>query len=737
MPTQITGELFLDWAIMSVSLFNTIVLLWLGLMVLLNADDRRPGILMASGSLLLAGAFFVSHSAILGLGLRSVGRGINFWWLVGWVPVIALPFAWYAVTLWYAGFWERGAHSVRRHRPWFALSALAAVTVVTLLLLDNPLPPYINIVQLNLPGIPAANGVPLIALFYPLYAVLCMGLSLDVLRRPAPSGRLMGDAARRKARPWLAATSFTLLLVSLLVGWAMLWIALNAHQTSLSFISEGMERNVALFDLAISSLIAVANVLLGQAIVSYEIFTGKTLPRKGFLRQWRNAVILAVGYSGVVAFTLTYSLLPIHALLLTTLLMTTFYALFGWRTYAERERYIEHLRPFVTSPRVYDYLLTPGNPATHDVDAETPFRALCSDVLGTRLAFLVAVGPLSPLVGPPLIYVAGNPSEKSKVSSLKSQVSSFDLRLETLDLRLGMCLPVSPFRYAGAEWAVPLWSERGLIGVLLLGPKRDGGLYTQEEIEIARASGERLIDTRASAAMAQRLMLLQRRRLAESQVIDRRARRVLHDDVLPRLHTAMLGLTQGSGVRGMSVSGGRSAGSDRRDAVELLGEVHRQISDLLHEMPSGAAPEVARMGLAGALKMALDEELGSAFDGVAWEAEPEAVERAGAIPPLTAEVLYYAAREAVRNAARHGRNPQEPRPLHLRVSISWRDGLCLAIEDDGVGMDAALASNEDGGSGQGLALHSTMMAVVGGSLATESMPGRYTRVVLSLPQGSW
>ncbi len=80
---------------------------------------------------------------------------------------------------------------------------------------------------------------------------------------------------------------------------------------------------------------------------------------------------------------------------------------------------------------------------------------------------------------------------------------------------------------------MPLWSERGLIGVLLLGEKRDGGLYTQEEVEIARAGGERLIDTQASAEMARRLMALQRQRLAESQVVDRRARRVLHDDVLP------------------------------------------------------------------------------------------------------------------------------------------------------------------------------------------------------------
>jgi hypothetical protein len=87
---------------------------------------------------------------------------------------------------------------------------------------------------------------------------------------------------------------------------------------------------------------------------------------------------------------------------------------------------------------------------------------------------------------------------------------------------------------------VPLWGERGLIGALLLGERRDGGLYSQEEIEIARAGGERLIDAQASAEMARRLMEIQRQRLAESQVIDRRTRRVLHDDVLPRLHTAML-----------------------------------------------------------------------------------------------------------------------------------------------------------------------------------------------------
>jgi signal transduction histidine kinase len=280
-----------------------------------------------------------------------------------------------------------------------------------------------------------------------------------------------------------------------------------------------------------------------------------------------------------------------------------------------------------------------------------------------------------------------------------------------------MCVAVDPARYGGAGWAVPLWSERGLIGVLLLGEKIDGGLYTQEEIEIARLGGERLIDTQASAALAQRLMVLQRQRLAESQVIDRQARRVLHDDVLPRLHTVMLDLSAAPGVP--------------PDTLTRLADVHRQISDLLHAMPATTAPQVARLGLVGALRRAVDDELGSAFDGVTWQVAPEAAQAAQTIPPLTADVLYYAAREAIRNAARYGRNGDSARPLHLQIGVQWRDGLEIRIEDDGVGMDGGPPGSN--GSGHGLALHGTMMAVVGGSLATDSVPGRYTRVTLTLP----
>ena len=84
----------------------------------------------------------------------------------------------------------------------------------------------------------------------------------------------------------------------------------------------------------------------------------------------------------------------------------------------------------------------------------------------------------------------------------------------------------------------------------------------------------------------------------------------------------------------------------------------------------------------------------------------------------------------MRNAARYGRNGNTERPLHLTVSAQCRQGIELIIEDDGVGLGAGAQTQ---GSGQGLGLHSTLMAVVGGTLTAENAPGTGTRITLALP----
>jgi Histidine kinase-, DNA gyrase B-, and HSP90-like ATPase len=759
----------LDWAIIAVSFFNTIILIWLGLTVLLNADRRRWGTWAAGGGFLLSGLFFIGHSAIVGRVIGTFEPEMEFWWRLSWLLVAGAPYMWYLVVLAYTGVLESG-----RHRGWLLTVTLLGLSAVALLALSDPLPTYQAIVDRTPVTVFSLAGIPVVVLVYPVYSMLCFTLSFSALRRPAASGRFMGDLARRRARPWLVAASLVLLVVSLSIGAAAAWFLLSVQSRPPALFFLRMLPPLMGFDLFIAGMVAVVIVLTGQAIVSYEIFTGKALPRGGLLHFWRQTLIVAAGYGTLIAATLSIPPIteidPIYQLLLATVLMTVFLALLIWRSYAERERGMDRLRPFVASQRIYERLLRQA--ALPDIDVSAPFRALCEDVLGARVAYLAALGPLAPLVGPGLTFpddrrptTDDRPLAEDRRSRMDDRPPSIlDPRSSILDPRSSnalpsfmpsalaglatefrspqmMCVALDPARYGGAVWAVPLWSERGLIGVLLLGEKRDGGLYTQEEIEIARAAGERLIDTQASAEMARRLMALQRQRLAESQVVDRRARRVLHDDVLPRLHAALLMLSAPAMTtdhRPPTTSNEPIYGEPSVAAVDsmpavvaLLADIHRQIANLLHAMPAAAAPEVARLGLIGALRQAVDGELASAFDSVTWRVEPEAEQAARVISALNAEVAFYAAREAIRNAARYGRDGDPARQLHLIIVVARRGGLEIAIEDDGVGMGAAHASDQ--GSGQGLGLHSTMMAVVGGALTAESAPGAYTRVTLALP----
>ena len=81
-----TGNFWLDWALMAVSLIDVTLISWLGLTVLLNAERRAWGVWLAGWGLLLGALFFVSHTVVLGLGPDFASRGLEWWWRAGWVP---------------------------------------------------------------------------------------------------------------------------------------------------------------------------------------------------------------------------------------------------------------------------------------------------------------------------------------------------------------------------------------------------------------------------------------------------------------------------------------------------------------------------------------------------------------------------------------------------------------------------------------------------------------------------
>jgi signal transduction histidine kinase len=593
-----------------------------------------------------------------------------------------------------------------------ALVSLGGLALIVVFAFTNPLPSLGDLAF-------APTGTPAVVLAYTLYTILCMGLSIDVLRHPYGSARLMGELARLRARRWLIATSLVLLAVSLLVGWVLIWIVNSTWQ---DIFSPRWMVTVGWFDLLIAGLIAVSVLLLGQAVVSYEVFTGRTLPRRGLAQYWRRAVILVSGFSALASAGLALGLGPVYTVLLSAIMLVAFLALLGWRAFAERQRLIANLRPFAASQGIIDSLMKAETVQEPDEEMEAPFQALCANVLETRRAGLFPYGSLALLSGPPSFYPPASPFLPPDLDRIAARLGSAG--------QIG--LELQPGEANGLIFATPLWRQGGLSGVILLGEKQSGSPYSQEEIEIAQATGERLIDARASAEMARRLIALQRQHLAAGQVADRRVRRTLHDEILPLVHAVMLNL-----------AGGRAAQGDNSKVLDSLGEIHHKLSSLLHAMPTATAPAVEKYGLIGALQHTVNDELEGAFDEVQWQIDPQAEALARALPPLIAEVVYSAAREGIRNAARHGRGEDSQYRLCLQIALQSgeRDGLRLTLEDNGVGLEDRYAgvtpeSVRAGspGGGQGLALHSTLMAVIGGSLTLSSQIGQRTCLVLELPR---
>ena len=524
----------------------------------------------------------------------------------------------------------------------------------------------------------------------------------------------MGDIARNRARPWLMGASLLQIVVSLLVGWVMLWIIINARDRSFDI---KIANTIAWFDLIIAFLIAIAVLLVGQAIVSYEVFTGKTLPCQGLKYFWHRLIFVALGISALASLVLTLNLQPVYNLLIGIVLIIVFYVLLGRRTFSEHEKYINYLRPFVSSQHLYEQLLNQENSMPIMLDPQEQFNSVNSRILGSRLAYLIPTGSTAPLVGSALVFPESNEPDMPSINDLSKQFSP--------NHPLGTAIDPNVFK--NAIWAVPLWSEDSLIGCLLLGEKYGGGLFTQEEIEIAQAAGERIIDTQASAEIARRLMLLQRQRISESQLMDQQTRRILHDEVLPQLHTIMLILREEEG--GLENSS--------TPAIKALGEVHHQIADLLHHIPKTTSHHIAQSGLIGAIRHLIDADFRNQFHSVNLEISTQAEAKAREVPILTAEVLFYATREALRNAADHGRGEATDQPVCVEISVAWQKGLKITVTDDGIGLEKSkqerVYQQHKIGKGQGLALHSTMMAVIGGSLVVESAPGKSTSIILELP----
>lgn len=682
---------------LALSFYIAISLFWLGLMVLLVGNRRSLGSWLVAAGMLLGALFFTSHTAILGKGIGQTGLGMNFWWWVSWAPAATAPFAWYAAMLWHSGFRFTAPHP---HRLWTAITAGLGAGVLLLLGFANPVPTYGHVAGRLLSATPAVFGVPVLILLYVLYALLCFLLPLHLFTLPTPPANPWLNDARRRARPWLAGASLAMGCAAVLLAITAIWAL--SPQAAGGLAAPAVIQTVLLFDLAVLLCVAAAVTLLGKTVVAFELFTGQPFPRGRLTTQWRMLVLFAGGFSLLAAALSTLQIRPLYAFMAAAALSTLVFSLLFWRANAERGAMLSRLRPFLRGQNLLGSVS--GRAEEADDSAGELFANLVSDTLGASRAALLPGGRFAALSGSPLRQPPD--LDPAPFRALAARHAALQ-RPELLADDLG--------------WILPLRLDGSPAGWLFLGPKVNGRPYQQEEMELAQMGGERLLDRQAATAVARLSLELTRHRLGDARQIEGASRRLLHDQVLPELHTALLAL-HGSG--------------GEAEASAILQQAHQRVAGLL-QSGYGIPDRLNRLGLAAALGELATLDFGQSFGTIRFECAPAEAAAAQRLDPLTAETVYYAVRELLRNAARHAAGDGSARDIHIALTIeSAEDGfLTIEVADDGVGRGNSSAAgdvalNSTGGAGEGLRLHSAMVTAAGGSL--EERPGAERGTVSSL-----
>jgi signal transduction histidine kinase len=467
-------------------------------------------------------------------------------------------------------------------------------------------------------------------------------------------------------------------------------------------------RELYFADELVAGFIGLAIIFLGRAVLSNSVLTERVQSGSGLFARWRNVVGVAIVGSLFIALLYNLNIQPIYSVLLTVILAVMAYALFNWRQYVEHEEFMRRLNPFVTSLHLHERLLT--SDADSEQESRELFTALCRDALRADHACLLFEGSI------------GGPHERQRIDY------QWPADQEAL-LHAPLTHSIDWSRLDVDHWAYPLSDSRGAIGRLILGPKLDGSEYNVQELQVASACAERILDALAGEQLVRVAVSLLRQRIAQVQVMSAQHKRILHDEVLPQIHLALLKVEALRGVKRDSIP--PDVGEQRLDeATTALTQAHRRVSTLVREMSNAVPTRLESEGLAAALHSALDHDFRDNFDRVEWHAEPIAVELAKRLPLFASEVIFSAAQEAIRNAAKHGRGGDAQRKLHLDVALQNGAGLQVIIVDDGVGRPLDPADIE---VGSGLRFHGAMLAVIGGTLSVGDQSGGGTRVIIETP----
>jgi len=483
--------------------------------------------------------------------------------------------------------------------------------------------------------------------------------------------------------------------------------------------------SLLVLDLFTNVSVSLIILLIGYSVVRHGILVERPLARRGFLEQWRGIVLMTTAVALFIAFLVPFTHSNAGSLLLIALLVTGVYALFTWSSYTAHDRYIALLGPFLRSTSVRHWLRTDAR-KTEDA-LEALFIHLCKNVLAVQYASLaVMAGPVrrnfnyrwpngADVVGAQFIVSTNSAAPANPIAPV-SFVSS--------DHHLPTRISVMVNGERLICWVLPIYDDLGLVAMLYLGPRQDGSAFTDEDMDLAHACGQRILDTLSDHEAMQAVAALLRRRIVNVKLLDAQHRRILHDDILPQMHLALLRMETLRYLDGAPTEVAQSEHKDAaqaeqllRESIDLISDAHRRLAAMMRASAPSAPHRLEHDGLMNAIHAMqhIDE----------------------VTPPAIAELIFAAVQESLRNAARHGRGADIHRRLRvtLKASCGYPDsGLELIVADDGVGILSA-GSSTTGTSG-GLLTHSALLAIAGGDLTVKSVPNGGVTVRICLPAES-
>ncbi|GAC1651891.1 MAG: hypothetical protein NVS4B12_23010 [Ktedonobacteraceae bacterium] len=773
----------LQTLVLALSIFNLIAFLWLAFTVWLNGNRSRMIARVGVVGLGLSALFFFLQ-ALLVSGPITQTAGLvtpDFLWHLIWLPALGVPYIWFVIGLHYAALMNSGW---RQRRPMLLLfSGLLGCMVFVLLVINETTFTFLGTIRLLAYGdVPEPESIgilsPLVLLpiLFLCYVTFC---AIGPWFTPGRVGRLLHvfwhiraknesmlrqrladafwddhvqvDMLEEPELSWHFARPGLLVAALLMVGlttclgilgvWSMVsWLQHGGNVDTVVPVNiNTLPLSLMVLDIIATGFVALIILLLGYSIVRHGILIERPLARRGFFEQWRGIVIVATTISLFIALLVALTRSNLGGLLLITSLATAVYALFTWSSYTAHDRYISLLGPFLRSANLRPWLQTDVEKTEQSM--EDLFFHLCRDVLEVQCARLVVfTGSVrrSFTYRWPLFDTPDEDSEALISVSTQPQMQAVKKGHTTLmkhiPTRVRMTVQGQPL----ICWVLPIYDELGVVATFYLGPRHDRSLFTEEDMDLAQACGQRILDTLRDHEAMQAVAGLLRRRIVDVKLLDAQHRRVLHDEILPQMHLALLRLET---VRYTLDSEQSQTANNMQqqkaleDAVSTISDAHRRLAAMMRANTPSAPHRLERDGMLHAIRIMLKQDFQQAFDEVGWSISEETMSHIDEVmPPAIAELVFAAVQEALRNAARHGRGSDVHRRLCLSINASYNQGFEILVVDDGVGIASATSSTT--GTGGGLLTHSALLAIAGGSMTVKSTPGCGVTVRIFLPAES-